>query len=88
MKTLIFIISNIDDTVLLKRAGSIEKYEYVKEMISNINVSLLDHDDYNEVIKINEYCINNNLSTGGACDMLICTIFLKELIGREKQCVN
>lgn len=82
IKTLIFIIANIDDTVLLKRAGSIDKYKQIKNMISSIDISLLDHDDYNEVIKINEYCINNNISTGGACDMLICTIFLKELIGR------
>ena len=81
MKTLIFIISNIDDTVMLKRSGSIERYRLVKSMISKIDVSLLDNDDYNEVIKINEYCINNNISTGGACDMLICTIFLKEMAG-------
>ena len=81
LKTLIFIISNIDDTVMLKRCGSIEKYNQVKEMIKNINISLLDQENYNEVIKINEYCINNNISTGGACDLLICTIFLKEIIG-------
>ena len=81
LKTLIFIICNIDDTVMLKRCGSIEKYKQVKEMIAGIDISLLDHDNYNEVIKINEYCINNNISTGGACDLLICTIFLKEVMG-------
>ena len=82
LKTLIFIISNIDDTVLLKRAGSIEKYNLIKEKIASINFDLIDMDNYNEVIQVNEYCINNNLSTGGACDMLICAIFLKELVGR------
>ena len=81
IKTLIFIISNIDDTVMLKRSGSLEHYRQVKQMISEIDVDLLDQDNYNELIKINEYCINNNISTGGACDLLICTIFLKEVMG-------
>lgn len=82
IKTLVFIINNIDDTVMLKRCGSIEKYKEVKKKIANLDLSLIDNENYNEIIKVNDYCINNNISTGGACDMLVCTIFLKELMSR------
>lgn len=82
LKTLVFIINNIDDTVMLKRCETIEKYKEVKKMIANLDLQLLDTEQYGEINKVNDYCINNNISTGGACDMLICTIFLKELLSR------
>ena len=69
-KTLINIILNIDDTVMLKRAKSIEKYLSVKDRIKNIN-------SLDELIVVNNYCIKENISVGGACDILICVIFLK-----------
>lgn len=69
-KTLIKIINDIDDTVMLKRAKSIEKYNEIKTMIKNIK-SLED------LISTNNYCIKENISVGGACDILICVIFLK-----------
>lgn len=69
-KILINIICDIDDTVMLKRAKTIEKYNLIKNMIKNI--SSLD-----ELIKVNDYCIKENISVGGSCDILICVIFLK-----------
>ena len=71
-KVLINIILNIDDTVMLKRCGTIEKYQEIKELIKNIN-------NLDELIKVNNYCINENISVGGACDILICSIFIKLL---------
>lgn len=69
-KTLINIIVNIDDTVMLKRAQSLDKYQEIIKKIKSIN-------SMEELVLVNKYCIQENISTGGACDILICIIFLK-----------
>lgn len=68
------IVKNIDDTVLLKRCGGMDKYLEYKKKISN--AYLLDSEVIN---KLNEECIKENISLGGTCDLLVCTIFLKHI---------
>lgn len=68
--TLIKLIQMSDDTVFLKRAGSIENYYYFKELFKKIKI-------YNEddVYSLTKLCIKNNLSFGGSADLLIVTIY-------------
>lgn len=70
--TLIELIKHCEDTVLLKRCGSLEKYLFFKNLINSIK-------EYNEsqIKAITEECINNNVSFGGSADLLITTIYLK-----------
>ena len=65
------IINKLDDTVLLKRSGSLEKYHYYKELVGNSKVS-----DYQEVTK---KCIEEGISFGGSADMLVVLIVLKKI---------
>lgn len=74
-KCLINIIGDIDDTVMYTRCGSLKKYLKVKEMIKNININ--GKSFWDELILVNRYCIKENISVGGACDILIVIIFLK-----------
>ena len=71
MMTLITLVRECDDSVLLKRAGSLEKYSYFKNMISGINEY-----DIERINKITDEAIRENISIGGAADLLIVTIFL------------
>lgn len=72
MMTLITLVRESDDSVLLKRAGSMEKYHYFKNKIASIK-------DYNieEINKITFEAISENISIGGSADLLIVTLFLK-----------
>lgn len=72
--TLIKIISKIDDTVLLKRAGSIEKYNYYKDLVGSIKGY-----DVEKISKITDECISNNISFGGASDLLAVTVFIQKM---------
>ena len=74
LQTLIDIVSEIDDSVLLKRSGSYDKYQYYKNLISNVNVK-----DKKELLKVNLECVKNNISIGGSADVLIAVILLKKL---------
>lgn len=72
-RSLIYLISNIDDTVLLKRCKTYQKYLNIKDMFKLV-------DNSNESIeKLNKYCIENNLSFGGAADLLIVYLFIKKM---------
>lgn len=75
--TLIYLIRNVDDTVLLKRAKSLEKYNYYRELVGNINQY-----DIKLINEVTDECIKNNISFGGSADLLVASIFLK-LIERE-----
>ena len=70
-EALCYLINNIDDTVLLKRCNDIKYYYEVKDKFKNIS--------YNNINELNEYCINNNLSFGGSADLLIVSIFIKNI---------
>ncbi len=65
------IVKNIDDSVLLKRAKSFEKYEYFKRLISNC----ADGDEK----EVTKECIANNISIGGSADILIASVMLKKI---------
>jgi len=70
---LAYFIYNIDDTVLYKRAKTYEKYLYIKNIFKDYKYDL----EYNK--KITLEFINDNISFGGAADMLVSTIFIKRI---------
>lgn len=69
---LIKIISSCNDTVLLKRSGSIEKYHYYKQLVASITEY-----DIDKITEVTALCINHKISFGGSADLLVVTIFLK-----------
>ena len=71
--TLIKIIENANDSVMLKRANSMEKYQYYKVLISKIKTY-----DKLKIQQITNECINNNISCGGAADILITAVFISK----------
>jgi len=76
------IIITTEDTVLLKRAGSYEKYQAIKEEIGKTDVSNLS-----EVREMTRKAVAGNLSPGGSADLLITAVFLKEIRARYFTCV-
>ncbi len=74
LKTLMFLITKSEDTVLLKRAGSLEFYYQIKDLFKNALFNKKQKID-----ELNQYCIDHNLSFGGSADLLIVTMFLKRI---------
>jgi holo-ACP synthase CitX len=74
MDTLIFYIINLEDTNLLKRCGSIQVYNEVKNRFKT-----LDIDNETLVQEFNSECIKNNLSFGGSADLLVLTVFIRKM---------
>jgi len=68
------LIRSTDDTVLLKRAGSFEKYLTIKKKIA-----LLDVHDLVAVRQFTQEAIDEKISFGGSADLLIATLFMHEL---------
>ena len=66
-------VLNIEDTVLLKRCKTIEKYNEVRNKFKNLIFNT------EEINALNDYCICNNLSFGGAADLLIVSVFIKSI---------
>ncbi len=78
LQTLIYIVGNTDDTVLLKRSKSFDDYLVNKQMIASVDAS-----DTNQVKLVNQKCVQLNLSIGGSADILVATVLIskiKELI--------
>lgn len=73
LKVLCRIVGGIDDTVLLKRSGSFEKYIYFKSKISSVDIT-----DKQQLKLLNEECIKNNISIGGSADVLASAIMLNK----------
>ena len=73
-KVLTTIVSQIDDSVLLKRAKTIDNYNHFKNLISSV-----DTRDENALISLTDYCIQNNVSIGGSADVLCASIMLNKL---------
>lgn len=73
-KTLQLIIRSTDDTVLLKRAGSFERYIDIKKRVENINMDNMD-----DVKAFTSWAIEERISFGGSADLLIATIFLHDI---------
>ncbi len=74
LKVLAYIVGVIDDTVLLKRCGSLQKYNYFKQAISTLNV-----DDTEKLLQLNRECIANNISIGGSADILATAVAYNRL---------
>ena len=74
---LIEIIRGLEDTVLLKRSGSLEKYNYYKNLVGSI-----DNYDITKIEEITEECISENISFGGSADILAISIFIKKMLER------
>lgn len=74
LRTLMFLISETEDTVLLKRSMSFTNYQDIKKRFKN---SINDTED--KIVELNDFCINQNLSFGGSADLLIITIFLAKI---------
>ena len=70
--TLVHLITISDDSVLLKRCGTKEKYNQVTEVFKKLNCNDLD-----EVNNLTEEMIEENLSFGGSADLLVCTLFVR-----------
>lgn len=70
--TLIEIIKTCEDTVMIKRSGSLEKYHYYRNKVAEIK-------KYNPKLinKITNEFIENKISCGGSADILIASIFIK-----------
>ncbi|MBQ9709258.1 MAG: triphosphoribosyl-dephospho-CoA synthase, partial [Clostridia bacterium] len=75
LQSLCEIVGEIDDSVLLKRSNSFEQYEYFKNRISSVNVR-----DKGQLKAVNRECLENNISIGGAADVLIAAILLNDLL--------
>jgi triphosphoribosyl-dephospho-CoA synthetase len=73
LKALCYLIINIEDTVLLKRCKTIEKYNEVINKFKNLIYNT------EEINALNDYCISNNLSFGGAADLLIVSVFIQNI---------
>lgn len=74
LKILCYIVGKTDDTVLLKRAGSFNKYQYFKRKISGVDIT-----DKTQLKSLNEECVNNNISIGGSADVLAAAVMLNKL---------
>ena len=72
--TLKNLILESEDTVLLKRAKSVENYYFIKQMIKKIDLNNSD-----ELSSFTDYAISNHLSFGGSADLLIVSVFLNFL---------
>lgn len=79
-KTLLLIMSEIDDTNIYYRKGS-EVAKHVKEEAK----ALLDDFNTDELWQMNDRFNKENISPGGAADMLALTIFIDKLLQKPIQ---
>lgn len=77
---LVYLMVRLEDTNLLKRAGSMDLYLEIKDALR-----VLDTTD-NEAVKIlSNRCIDKGLSFGGSADMLVVSILLDKLIKKHEK---
>lgn len=74
LMTLIRLIQETDDTVLIRRSKTIENYQKYKKLVNTIKTK-----DLKLIRAINEEFVNNNLSCGGSADLLILTFFFNDV---------
>ena len=75
LQSLCEIVGEIDDIVLLKRSCSFEKYIHFKSIISSVDIN-----NKKQLKVVNKECLQNNISIGGAADVLIAAILLNDLL--------
>jgi holo-ACP synthase / triphosphoribosyl-dephospho-CoA synthase len=68
------LVRRVEDTVLFKRSGSIDKYREVKTWFDQLDTS-----DPMAVRQLSERCVKEKLSFGGAADLFVVTTFLSLL---------
>ena len=73
-KALKDLILKTEDTVFLKRSGSLKTYENIKH-----ELSLLNMDDITSIRSFTQKMINQHISFGGAADLLVTSIFLQNI---------
>lgn len=76
ISTLIDLIVSIEDTVFLKRSGSLSAYKKHQELFKKIK-----RPDLKKIEAFTKYSIKHNLSFGGSADLLIVACFIKRLKG-------
>ena len=74
LEVLTKIVGFIDDSVLLKRAKSIERYNHYKNLISSVDCT-----DTEKVKTLTQQCKKDNVSIGGSADVLISAILIKKI---------
>ncbi|MBO5713917.1 MAG: triphosphoribosyl-dephospho-CoA synthase [Clostridia bacterium] len=74
LEVLTKIVGLIDDSVLLKRAKSIERYNHYKNLISSVDCT-----DTEKVKTLTQQCKKDNVSIGGSADALISAILMKKI---------
>ena len=75
IKLLLFIMTNLDDTNIYYRKGE-EVVAHVKQQAQEI----LDDFSIDRVEKLNKEFVKENISPGGAADMLSLTLFIDSII--------
>ncbi|MFW5888901.1 MAG: triphosphoribosyl-dephospho-CoA synthase [Bacillota bacterium] len=74
LKTLIYLIAEVEDTTLLKRAKTYNYYLSIKTKFKKLEIKEVS------LKNLTQYCIEHNLSFGGSADLLIVTIFIKKIM--------
>ncbi|MCK5731816.1 MAG: triphosphoribosyl-dephospho-CoA synthase [Tenericutes bacterium] len=75
IRTLMYLISVSEDTVLLKRSNDFERYTFYKNLFKS-KLSATSE----EINELDTYCQELKLSFGGSADLLVLTIFLKKIL--------
>ena len=76
LQTLIYIVGNTDDTVLLKRSKTFDAYRSNKQLIASV-----DANNPLQVRQVNQICLQRNLSIGGSADVLVATVLMQSIKG-------
>ena len=71
---LLYFMIHSEDTVLLKRAGSLKNYQHFKQMAAQVNPYVKS-----DVKSFTKYCINHHISIGGSADLFIVFHFLNQV---------
>jgi holo-ACP synthase CitX len=71
---LLYFIIHSQDTILLKRSGSLEKYNQIKTMAKKVDPY---HDK--DIKDFTAFCISNHISFGGSADLFIVFQFLNKI---------
>ena len=74
LRTLVYIVGNTDDTVLLKRSQSFDNYLSNKQMIASVDVCNMQ-----QLKQVNQKCLQHNLSIGGSADILVATVLMSQI---------
>ncbi len=72
LPALVDLIRRVDDSIMMKRSGSVEKYYQIKDSFAALSF------DAESLKAQTKMCIENNLSFGGCADLLVLAIFMQK----------